>query len=232
MALALRSLAPLCVALLMGACFDPDGGGTDDTSAGSSGTTSSNDGPATCVPGQLQPCVCPNGAGNQECNADGTAFGECICVNDEGTTTATTDPGTTSGVSDTTAGVDDSTSDSGSTGSAEESGTTMGLEDTGPAEESSSDSGFGPLEIGESCNDDSECMTGVCWDFSDYDPFCFGTACSLNCATDIQCVNAMTIAGAPFPMESNCGADGRCSTLGTGFGAYACAGPSEGQLSQ
>ncbi|MEM7154483.1 MAG: hypothetical protein AAF799_16670 [Myxococcota bacterium] len=232
MALSLRPLGSLCVALLLGACFDPAGGGTDDTTEGSSSTTASNDGPATCVPGQLQPCVCPNGAGNQECNTEGTAFGECICVGSDGTTT--TGPAeTTTGVSDTTSSADDSTSDSGSTGSAEDSsGTTMGLEDTGLAEESSSEGGFGPLEVGESCNDDSECMTGVCWDFSDYDPFCFGTACSVNCASDVQCVNAMAIAGAPDPSASSCGADGRCSTLGTGFGAYACAGPSESTLSE
>ena len=217
---------PLLASLTLVACFDPAGGGSGTTDA----TTSTDDAPATCVPGELRPCVCPEGMSNQECNAEGTAFGPCQCegIGDE---TSTSDGGTTS-----TPGTTDGTTGPGGSSSSGPGDTTMGLEGTtgpdvttsdggttDPVGSSSSGGGFGPLAIGEACTDDADCMTGVCWDFADYDPLCFGTACSLNCVSDIECVNAMALAGAPNPMASSCGFDGRCSTLGTGFGAYACA---------
>ncbi|MCA9709708.1 MAG: hypothetical protein KDK70_27970 [Myxococcales bacterium] len=222
------SLAVGALLLSLGpwACFDPGGGAESSTT--STGPTTVADGPASCVPGELQPCVCPTGAGNQACNAEGTAFGPCECVGDDETgPSSSTGPSGSTGPSETTQGTTDpGDTTAGSTGPGESSGeTTMGVAETGPG---SSSGGFGPLAIGEECMQDADCMTGVCWDFSDYDPLCFGTACSLHCVSNMECVAAMTMAGAPNPGGSSCGADGRCSTLGTWCGAYACAGPSGG----
>ncbi|HCP47797.1 MAG TPA: hypothetical protein DIU15_17280, partial [Deltaproteobacteria bacterium] len=50
------------------------------------------------------------------------------------------------------------------------------------------DSAGGGLAAGDqSCTEDADCATGVCWDFSDYDAFCFGTMCSDFCAVDLDC---------------------------------------------
>lgn len=220
----LALLGTLTFSLVLAACFDPAGGrGGGETTEGSSGPGATDAGPATCVPGQLQVCACPDGSGNQVCNAEGTAYGPCECPSS-----------TTSGPSETTGSSSGSTGEAGTTTAedstgpgattqGEESGTSMGLGETGS---SSGGPPPGPLDIGESCTDDTDCMTLVCWDFSDYDALCFGTACSVNCASDDQCFAAMSAAGAPDPSASTCGVDGRCTTLGTGFGAYACASPS------
>lgn len=214
-------LGPLLASLTLTACFDPAGGGGTTEATTTDATTSTEDGPPSCVPGALQPCVCPEGMSNQECNADGTAFGPCQCedesddlgTSDDGTTSTTGPDGTSSGgPGDTTMGLEGTTGPDVST-------TDGGTTDPG----GSSSDGFGPLAVGEECTSDADCMTGVCWDFSDYDPLCFGTACSVSCVSDVECVEAMTMAGAFNPMGSSCGADGRCSTLGTGFGLYACA---------
>lgn len=163
--------------------------------------------------------------GNQVCNDAGDAYGPCECApgdtGDTGPVADTGNPGSSSGGDSTGAG-SDSTGE-GSTGSGEESGTTMAIGDSG---EGSSGPPPGPLSVGEECGSDADCMTNICWDFNDYDPFCFGSACSVSCTTNDECVAAMAAAGAPNPGASTCGADGRCATLGTGFGAYACAGPS------
>ncbi|MEM9454277.1 MAG: hypothetical protein AAGF11_08870 [Myxococcota bacterium] len=222
------ALGPVVVSLTLTACFDPSGGG--GTSDASTGPSTTEGGPPACVPGALQPCVCPGGMGNQECNAEGTAFGPCECVDSSAETgpADTTGPMTSTGPSDTTGTSTTTLADStmgleGSTGPSESTAgaTTIGVGETGP--NGSSSGGFGPLAIGEECFADADCMTGVCWDFSNYDPLCFGTACSVNCASNVECINAMAAAGAPNPGASSCGADGRCETVGTGFGIYACA---------
>ena len=178
------ALGLVAVSLALAACFDPSGGG--GTSDASTGPSPTDGGPPACVPGALQPCVCPGGMGNQACNDEGTAFGPCECVDDSASTgsadttgpTASTGPSDTTGPatttpSDTTMGLEGSTGPSEST----DGGTTIGVGETGPV--GSSSGGFGPLNIGDECMDDAECMTGVCWDFNDYDPMCFGTACSV-----------------------------------------------------
>jgi len=81
----------------------------------------------------------------------------------------------------------------------------------------------GILPIGDPCSDDNQCATGVCWDFSDYDPLCFGAVCSDSCITHQDCINAFNAAGAPFPQGATCGLDGRCDPVSSGFGAFACA---------
>lgn len=220
---ALVSLLGFALALALAACFDP-GAGNSTSDTGSGSTT--DDTP--CVPGELRPCVCPSGAGNQECNAQGSAFGPCQCLGGSGETgPASTGPDDTTGAPASTGpastGPGDTTLNVESTGPGEstDEGTTIGVAETGPV--GSSTGTPGPLFVGEECNSDADCMTGVCWDFSDYDPLCFGTACSVHCMSDADCFNAMAMAGAPNPAASGCGFDGRCSTLGTGFGAYACA---------
>ncbi len=80
----------------------------------------------------------------------------------------------------------------------------------------------GTLQLGDMCVEDWECESGVCWDFADYDPYCGGAFCSIPCANTQQCIDAFTAAGAPDPYASGCGADGRCTVIGTGFGAFWC----------
>jgi hypothetical protein len=144
--------------------------------------------------------------------------------------TATTNSGTsdsnaatsiaeTSGTGDTTG--DGSSSEPGGTSSGDSGTGTSGSESSG----SSGGTTGGPLNVGEDCTDDAECMTLVCWDFSDYDAMCFGAACSGECMNDDDCVALLTDAGAAYPEQSTCGADGRCTMVGTGFGSFACAAP-------
>jgi hypothetical protein len=143
--------------------------------------------------------------------------------------TGTTDePGDSTAAEDGTAS--DTGSSSGGTGSESSSGSGSGS-DSG----SSSDSGGEPLcdasarpgelPVGSACPQDSACESGVCYDFADYDALCGGTACSVCCETDEDCVDAMQAAGAPFPAQTFCLADGRCDMVGTGLGGpFFCAG--------
>ncbi|MCA9545241.1 MAG: hypothetical protein KC613_12645 [Myxococcales bacterium] len=78
-----------------------------------------------------------------------------------------------------------------------------------------------PQDLGQPCMGDVDC-DGVCWDFSQYDPFCFGAFCSAPCQNDQECGEAFAAAGAQNPGASTCGEDGRCTVIGTGFGAFAC----------
>jgi hypothetical protein len=78
---------------------------------------------------------------------------------------------------------------------------------------------------GDECMADADCASGVCWNFSDYDPCCFGTACSDACETDGDCQALAADAGATAPENARCGADGLCDLVGTGLGSWACAGP-------
>ena len=85
------------------------------------------------------------------------------------------------------------------------------------------DSAAGWLLLGEVCTGDAQCASGICWDFHDYDPWCGGAVCSISCTTTQQCIDAFTTAGAADPNASGCGADSRCTVIGTGFGAFWCA---------
>ncbi|MCB9549703.1 MAG: hypothetical protein H6706_28180 [Myxococcales bacterium] len=85
----------------------------------------------------------------------------------------------------------------------------------------------GPLmpmvnDLGNDCRGDGDCASGICWDWSQYDAFCGGRACSVGCRNDADCEAAFRGAGAPSPGDSRCGADGRCTVIGTGFGAFFC----------
>jgi hypothetical protein len=81
------------------------------------------------------------------------------------------------------------------------------------------------LPTGSPCGADEHCTSGVCWDFNDYDPCCFGTVCSGPCETDDECIELAQVAEAPDPPGAQCGPDGRCDLMGAGLGSFACAGP-------
>ena len=140
------------------------------------------------------------------------------------TSPSTTDDPTnaTATASDTGPGNDSSTGDGtgpGETGSGESSGSS----DSGSSDATSTgESGDGGAPVGDPCEADGDCSTGICWDFSDYDAFCSGTACSGACDTDEDCTQLILDAGGEYPDESFCGDDGRCWMLGTGFGSYVC----------
>jgi hypothetical protein len=212
-------------AVALAGCPGDDTSTSGTETAGSSGET----GTQLCTPGETQTCTCNGVPGTQECNGAGTGFGPCLC---DGGTTNTTDSATgdTMG-SDTSGGsTDGGSSSGGSTGGGSTDGgsssggsTDGGSADGGSTDGGSSSGGNGILMVGEECVDDGECVTGICWDFNDYDPLCFGAVCSVTCIDDGDCLAAMTAAGAPTPAGSTCGPDGRCTTLGTGFGMYACA---------
>jgi len=70
---------------------------------------------------------------------------------------------------------------------------------------------------------DSDCATGICWDFNHYDALCFGAFCSDDCVNDGDCAAMARDAGAADPEASSCGADARCTLVGTGLGLFACA---------
>lgn len=146
-------------------------------------------------------------------------------------TTSSTGPSSTSGTSgrgdtDSATGTDSgstgkSTTDTGSTGEASTGSTGGSTESTGTTGDTTG-TGGGNLLVGEECSEDAECQSGVCWDYSDYDPFCFGAVCSVTCQSDDDCYTAFDNAGAPYPENSVCGNDGRCNPLATGFGLFAC----------
>ena len=79
-----------------------------------------------------------------------------------------------------------------------------------------------PIDLGQDCMQDSDCAQGVCWNFRDYDRFCGGRACSLPCQNNQECADAFALAGAPNAANATCGADGRCSPLSAGVGAFFC----------
>ena len=80
-----------------------------------------------------------------------------------------------------------------------------------------------PSEMGELCQDDLQCQSGICWDINAHDPFCFGGLCSAQCVTDQDCIDLATEAEIPLPDEATCGADQLCNLLCTGVGGYVCA---------
>lgn len=212
MGLRTRCLAVALPALQIAACSDDgvqtqqDGAGTTAADDGASGisTTMTTAGSMTG----------PGATADEGTAGDSTGGEPSPGSTDDGPTPTTGSLGSTSDGGST----DGSGSSSSGTGDGS-SGSSSGDGSSG----SSSSGGFGDVPVGGECAADSECQSGVCWDFNDYDPFCFGTACSVTCVTDQDCIDAMTAAGAPTPQNATCGGDDRCYMLGTGFGAFACA---------
>lgn len=200
-----RALVVASVVALIG-CSDDSVGASGD--AGGSGSTGAG---TTTAPTMVEPV--------SSSSSEGSTTGS-----ETGTTAAGTTGGTTDG-SSTAAGSDTGAETTGSSGTTGDSTTGGDTDSTSTQGEESTTASVGPLEVGDDCNADNECMTGVCWDFSDYDPACFGAVCSVECENNEDCVQAFTDAGSPDPDGAICGVDGRCAGLGSGFGAFACAGP-------
>jgi len=76
--------------------------------------------------------------------------------------------------------------------------------------------------IGASCDTNTDCQTGVCWDFHDHDMLCAGKVCSTACTADAQCVDAASKHGAIGASNAHCGSDGLCDLVGTGLGTFSC----------
>ncbi len=145
-----------------------------------------------------------------------------------------TDPGVTGddGTTDAdgTASFDDTGLGTGGSDDGEATGTgsdgpagTEGRASTGESDGSDGTTAGGDAPIGADCTDDADCESGVCWDYEDYDPFCFGAVCSSECEEHEDCVEVASDAGSPYPENAQCGDDGRCDLVGTGLGAFACA---------
>jgi hypothetical protein len=78
--------------------------------------------------------------------------------------------------------------------------------------------------FGGTCTTGADCASGVCWDFSDSDPLCFGRGCSMTCTTDAECRSAAGAAGAPTPSGATCTpSTGTCDLSATGLVPLACA---------
>jgi hypothetical protein len=78
------------------------------------------------------------------------------------------------------------------------------------------------LTFGEVCEEDTDCLSGICWDISDHDPMCVGTACSETCLSQADCQELAEMAGAQNPGAASCGQDGVCHLWGTGLGDLVC----------
>ncbi len=79
------------------------------------------------------------------------------------------------------------------------------------------------LPIGAECTQNQDCISGVCWNFADYDPWCGGAVCSDRCEDTEYCVELAFEAGAGDPTGALCGEDGLCDFVGAGLGDFWCA---------
>jgi hypothetical protein len=206
----LRSSVTVWVLLCAAACSDDGVPADETTGAGDSGDAAEASASASAT--------------------DPTTQTTSVTATD--TSPSTTDDPTNSTATDTDPG-NDTTGDAtgpGETSTGESSGSSdSGSSDSSSSDSSSSDSssstdesGNAGAPVGDPCVADGDCSTGICWDFSDYDALCSGTACSGPCDTDEDCAQLILDAGGAYPDESFCGEDGRCSMIGTGFGAFAC----------
>lgn len=95
---------------------------------------------------------------------------------------------------------------------------------TTPADAASDSAVDGPsdLAIGQECDSDAQCGSGVCWDFSERDALCGGTVCSMPCETDVQCEDAARGAGSDNPAAASCDSTGECDFVGA-LGSFFCA---------
>lgn len=203
-----RALVVASLAAFVG-CGDDSVGGSGD--AGGSDSTGA---------GSMTAAMMMTDGGSSSGSQGGTVGA------DSGTTAEATTAQTSEGSSSGAGSESDADSGTDTGSSSDTAGDSTTAAETGSTEgEGSTTASVGPLEIGDDCKADNQCMTGVCWDFSDYDPFCFGAVCSIECQNNGDCVQAFTEAGSPNAMGATCGGDGRCEGLGSGFGAFACAGP-------
>lgn len=76
--------------------------------------------------------------------------------------------------------------------------------------------------LGGTCEVDSDCASGHCWDFNDYDPYCYGTVCTVECTSDADCIEAVSNTDAYLPERAQCGDDGLCDVVSTGLGRFVC----------
>lgn len=86
--------------------------------------------------------------------------------------------------------------------------------------------GCGPYicDFGDTCAEDNECSSGVCWDFGDLDPLCGGSGCSMSCTESQDCIDFATQAGASNPENATCNVNNECDLVGTGLGGpFVCA---------
>lgn len=128
---------------------EPVGGATD--------TEDSATADRLCTPGEMIPCMCPNGLdGFQECVGDGYVLTACECTDNEVTTSGPT----TTGPDDTTSGSSTGTtsgSDTEGTGTTTGTGTDSGTDtDTEPV------CGNGRVEGDEQCDDMNNVDDNAC----------------------------------------------------------------------
>lgn len=213
-------LLPLCSMVIvvgLAACSD-DGVPADSTGTDSGASTGTM---TSATPSTSSPTSSSTTDDASTSGGENTTGGSDSTFGPEGSGTTIEDPtGTASTTEPTSTGESSSSSGSGSdSGSGTESGS-----GSGSGSDSGSDTGGpGPGEVGAECKGDMQCDSGVCWDWSDYDMFCFGAVCSVPCMGDDECVAAFTEAGAPFPENVYCGDDDLCVPLESGFGGWACA---------
>lgn len=183
-------LRGLVLLLSLPLCLFGCSGGKDDNAGSTAADDSSGSGSggATCTPGVIDACLCPDmSPSTQICFADGSGFSACDCVGMSGPGEDSGDSAVTGGGSATSD--DGSSSDSGSTGgstsTSSTSSTSSGNESTGPAPECD---GSHPLVDG----DLRYCEAGDCYcgDFMVEPPFdvCYAMdiaeAC---CPVDVVC---------------------------------------------
>ena len=77
------------------------------------------------------------------------------------------------------------------------------------------------------CDFDSDCSSRVCFDWHDYNDWCYGRACSAECIDDAQCQRYATSVGAPDPSTASCitdrsGSRRICHIAAIGLGTWAC----------
>jgi hypothetical protein len=210
------ALAWALLVLALGGCSDDGVTSADTDATGPSDGSSGEDDGASQVTTTFTAGGDASGDGTGLPNDDSGRADTGPDTGDGDPSTGTSAEGTTSGDS---SGSDDSGSDASSSGD-------TGVEPSSTGEASSSsgeDTGSGTLDLFDECRDDSQCQSGVCWDFHDYDALCFGAVCSVTCKEDQDCIDAYTDAGAPFPQGTFCGDDGRCDPVGAGVGSFACA---------
>lgn len=56
-------------------------------------------------------------------------------------------------------------------------------------EQALADADVGGL-VGDDCGSNEDCLSGVCWNYTDVDPTCVGRMCSMPCDDSAQCVEA------------------------------------------
>jgi hypothetical protein len=162
---------------VLGCSPDQDGNDGAETEPGTAGTTGSSSGGESCMPGQIDACLCPDGTpSTQICLADGSDFSACDCVS----ATGEDDSGGSSGSGGVSGTSDDGSSDEGPADSG-----TGGSSTGGPPPECD---GEHPLVDGEL----RYCEAGNCYcgDFSVEPPFdvCYVEAIAEACCpVDVVC---------------------------------------------